>query len=65
LAVEYLAAQRKAARTIERRLRTELGRDGFASLERLLETLGGDEDLRMRDYLKKMRNLGSRRFPDD
>jgi DNA-binding MarR family transcriptional regulator len=65
LAVAYLAAQRKAARGIERRLRSELGPDGFAALEGLLETLGGNEELRMRDYLKQMRNLGSRRYPDD
>jgi DNA-binding MarR family transcriptional regulator len=50
-AVGYLSAQRKAARGIERRLRKELGDDGFAALERLLDTLGETEDVRMRDYL--------------
>ena len=60
-AVAYLAAQRKAARTIERQLRTELGAEAFAGLYRLLEAMGGEEDVRMRDYLRKMRHLGGLR----
>jgi len=56
-AVDYLAAQRKAARDIELQLRHEVGEEGFASLYRLLEALGGDEEVRMSDYLRKMRNL--------
>lgn len=64
-AVEYLAAQRDAARAIERELRTEVGNEGFVALERLLEALGGTDEVRMRDYLHKMRNLGPRRYPDD
>lgn len=52
-AVDYLVAQRKAARTIERSLRTELGPDAFAGLHALLEALGGKADLRMRDYLRQ------------
>ena len=56
-AVHYLAAQRKAAQGIERQLRLDLGREGFASLYRLLDALGGEEDLRMSDYLTKMRSL--------
>jgi DNA-binding MarR family transcriptional regulator len=51
---EYLAAHRKVARSIERRLRADLGGDAFAGLERLLESLGGNEDIRMRDYLRRM-----------
>jgi DNA-binding MarR family transcriptional regulator len=51
-AVAYLAAQRRAARTIESQLRTELGRPGFADLYRLLEALGGDEEARVSDYLR-------------
>jgi len=63
-AVEYLAAQNDAARAIEGELRAELGTEGFAALERLLDALGAHEDVRMRDYLRKMRNLGARRYPD-
>ncbi len=54
-AIDYLAAQRKAARDIERRLRDDLGKEGFEVLYRVLGALGGDEDLRLRDYLRKMR----------
>jgi len=53
-AVEYLAAQRRAARTVERQLRAELGQEAFDSLHALLDALGGAEELRMRDYLRKM-----------
>ena len=56
-AVDYLAAQRRAARTIERSLQRELGPDGLAGLHRLLEVLGGGAEVRMRDYL---RNTGLR-----
>jgi DNA-binding MarR family transcriptional regulator len=54
-AIDYLSAQRRAARAIERRLRNELGGDAFEVLYRLLEVLGGDEEVRLRDYLRKMR----------
>jgi DNA-binding MarR family transcriptional regulator len=50
-ATEYLAAQRKAARSIESQLQTELGPEGLASLGRLLEALGPEKEVRMRDYL--------------
>jgi DNA-binding MarR family transcriptional regulator len=56
-ATDYLAAQRKAARAIERRLRAELGVEGFESLYRLLEALGGDEQPRMSDYLRRTTDL--------
>jgi DNA-binding MarR family transcriptional regulator len=52
LADDYLAARRRAARNIERRLRAELGADGFESLFQLLEAIGGDEQPRMSDYLR-------------
>jgi DNA-binding MarR family transcriptional regulator len=52
-AVDYLAAQRKAARAIERRLRTEIGTDSLESLYRLLDALGGDQQPRMSDYLRE------------
>jgi DNA-binding MarR family transcriptional regulator len=51
-AVAYLAAQRKAARTIERQLRAEVGAEGFEGLLRLLDALGGVEQPRMSDYLR-------------
>jgi len=47
---DYLAAHRKAARSIERQLRTELGQEALDSLHRLLDILGGDEEARMSDY---------------
>ena len=51
-AVDYLAAQRSAARSIESQLRTELGPEGWVSLGQLLEALE-PEELRMRDYLSR------------
>jgi len=60
-AVEYLAAQRKAARAIERQLRMEIGAEAYDSLYRLLKALGGDEQPRMRDYLRKSTDLDSLR----
>ena len=54
-AVTYLATQRKAAREVERRLHKDLGDQGFEVLYRLLDALGGHEDVRLRDYLRKMR----------
>ena len=53
-AVEYLDAQRRCARGIERQLRAKLGPDAFAALQQLLAVLAPDEDPRMRDYLRKM-----------
>jgi DNA-binding MarR family transcriptional regulator len=50
---EYLAAQRKAARGIERRLRSELGNTGFVALYSLLGALGEGEHVRMRAYLQR------------
>jgi DNA-binding MarR family transcriptional regulator len=53
-ALEYLAAQRKAARMIENQLRTELGPEGFTNLHRLLEALGTDQGPRMSNDLLKV-----------
>ncbi len=53
---DYLAAHRSAARGIERQLQAELGQEAFDGLHRLLEALGGDEDIRLSDYLRKMRD---------
>ncbi len=49
---EYLAAYRKAARGVERQLRSELGDAGFVALHTLLGALGQDEHVRMRSYLQ-------------
>jgi DNA-binding MarR family transcriptional regulator len=51
-AVDYLAAQRKAARAIERQLRAQIGVEGFEGLARLLDALSGDDQPRMSDYLR-------------
>ena len=64
-AIEYLAAQRKAAHTIERQLRAELGPEALAYLYRLVDAIGGDEDLRMSDYLRLMRRVGDLRHSDE
>ena len=58
-AVGYLATQRKAAHAIENHIRTEVGPEVIANLFRLADALGGDDDLRMSDYLRQMRRLGS------
>jgi DNA-binding MarR family transcriptional regulator len=57
-AIDYLAAQRNSARNVERRLRAELGADGFETLFQLLEAIGGDEQPRMSDYLRKAVDQG-------
>ena len=53
-ALEYLDAQRKAARAIERRVRAELGPEAFTALQRLIDVLGGGDEPRLRDYLRVM-----------
>ncbi len=58
-ALAYLETQRNARRAIDRQLRAEIGADGFDSLRRLLEAVGGDEQPRMSDYLRKATDLGS------
>jgi DNA-binding MarR family transcriptional regulator len=56
-AVAYLAAQRKAARAIERQLRAELGTEAFDGLHHLLDALGDDDQPRMSDYLRGIREV--------
>jgi DNA-binding MarR family transcriptional regulator len=51
-AVAYLTAQRKAARKIERRVRAEVGADAYDAMQRVLVTLAGDEQPRLRHYLR-------------
>ena len=62
---DFLAARRQAARGIERRLRAELGPDGFAALDRLLEVLGGGEEMRMGDYLRQRMERGVLRYLEE
>jgi DNA-binding MarR family transcriptional regulator len=50
---DYLTAQRKAARGIERQLRAELGEAGFAALGTLLGALGQGERVGLRSYLQR------------
>jgi DNA-binding MarR family transcriptional regulator len=50
---DYLAAQRSASRQIERSLRKQIGSEAFESLLKLLDALGGDDEPRMRDYLRR------------
>ena len=50
---EYLAAQRAAVRKIDNQLRRALGPEAFHDLYRLLEKLGGHEQVRLRDYLRQ------------
>lgn len=64
-ALDYLATQRKAAHTIERQLRTELGPDALAHVLRLADALGGDDDLRMSDYLRQKRRVGGLPHSDE
>jgi DNA-binding MarR family transcriptional regulator len=52
-ALEFLAAQRRAARKLESELRRELGPDAFDALARLLDALGPEDQPRMRDYLRR------------
>jgi len=57
-ALDYLATQRKAAHSIERELRTELGPGALAHVFRIADALSGDDDLRLSDYLRQMRRVG-------
>jgi DNA-binding MarR family transcriptional regulator len=53
LARDYLGAQRRAARRIERELNEQLGTEALAALSALLHALGDQDDqTRMRDYLR-------------
>lgn len=64
-AVEYLEAHRKAARRIERQVLAEVGTEGFDSLGRLLQALGGEEQPRMLDYLRRSAGLEFLRRPEE
>jgi DNA-binding MarR family transcriptional regulator len=64
-AIEYLAAHRRAAAKIEQSLVATLGPEGLSSLHRLVTELAGDEDLRLRDYLRQKRQDGGLRYPEE
>jgi DNA-binding MarR family transcriptional regulator len=63
--VEYLEAHRAAARRIEAEVAAGVGAEGFESLTRLLEALGGQEQPGMYDYLRRVADLSSLRGPED
>lgn len=50
---DYLAAQRSASRQIERDLRKQVGSEAFEGLFRLLDALGGDDQPRLRNYVRR------------
>jgi DNA-binding MarR family transcriptional regulator len=60
---DYLAAQRAAARRIERDLRDRLGPAAFDGLSVLLDALGGQDQPRMRDYLHDVLRLDDEEEP--
>jgi DNA-binding MarR family transcriptional regulator len=62
---EYLEAHRAAAIRIEAEVAADVGAEGFESLTRLLEVLGGHEQPRMYDYLRGLADLSSLRGPED
>jgi DNA-binding MarR family transcriptional regulator len=54
----FLAAQRTAARRIEREVEGQLGAQAFEGLQRLLDALGGRaEQPRLREYLRRAARL--------
>jgi DNA-binding MarR family transcriptional regulator len=55
--VEFLAAQRAAARRIEARIRGELGPDALDGLYRLLDALGAEDQPRGAGYMRSAANV--------
>jgi DNA-binding MarR family transcriptional regulator len=64
-AIEYLETHRRAARRIERDVLAEVGPGGFESLARLLQALGGEEQPRMFDYLRRSADPDVLRRPEE
>jgi DNA-binding MarR family transcriptional regulator len=62
---DYLAAHRAAARSIERQLRQEAGGSAFDSALLVLATLGGEDQPRLRDYLRRVSDVGDLDDPED
>src|SRR5262249_54631107 len=50
---EYLAGQRAAAQRIERSVRRRLGPEAVTALDALLDLLGEQGDVRLRDHLRQ------------
>jgi DNA-binding MarR family transcriptional regulator len=59
--IDYLEAQREAARAIEDEMRAALGEAGFSALLALLDSLDHGEQTPMRTYLQHSTNLGNSR----
>jgi DNA-binding MarR family transcriptional regulator len=57
-AVDYLAAQARSARAIEASIEDELGPEVFVALDGLVDALDGDDQPRMRDYLRDALDRG-------
>ena len=57
-AIDLLRAHRTAARGVEERLRSQFGPDRVDDVRQVLAALGGEEQPRMRDYLR--RNIDAR-----
>lgn len=51
-ATSYLDAQRNAARSIERRMKAEVGGEAIEALHELVEVLGGNDTPRLRTFLR-------------
>jgi DNA-binding MarR family transcriptional regulator len=64
-ALEYLEAHRSAAREIERQVQAEIGSERLDSLSRLVQALGGEEQPRMIDYLRRRADLDVLRGPEE
>jgi DNA-binding MarR family transcriptional regulator len=62
-ALDYLAAQRAAARRIEHDLRDLLGAEAFDGLSVLLDALSAKDQPRMRDYLRYATRLDDEAEP--
>ena len=58
-AVEFLAAQRDAARRIEARIRSEMGPEAFDGLYRLLDVLVTEDEPRLADDLRSSTGMSA------
>ncbi len=56
-ASDYLTAHRDAARRLERQLRDRVGAEAYRDLFRVLAELGGADEPRLSDYLRRARDF--------